>query len=184
MNKYLKRGLIIVGILAVVLYGAYQFMIYQTKTHSPEETVNYNTNGYEIEVFYNRPYKKDRNIFGGLVPYGQVWRTGANEATTFESNRDLNVGGEVLPAGKYTLWTIPEADHWTIIFNSKQYAWGVNSSGAARDAEFDVMQVRSLTEETPGVIEQFTIDLEEINGKPVLSFAWDETKVSLALDGI
>jgi len=183
MNKYLKWGLIIALVLGGGLYGAYLYMVAQTKSHSPEETASYNINGYGIEVFYNRPYKKERKIFGGLVPFGRVWRTGANEATTFETNKDLNIGGDLLPAGKYTLWTIPEAEHWTIIFNSKQYSWGVNRSGVTREPEHDTMQVRSLTSSTTEVIEQFTIQLEDQNSKPVLTFSWDQTKVSLPLDG-
>ena len=182
MNKYLKRGLIIAVVLAAVLYGGYLFMIAQTKSYSPEETVHYNLNGYDIEVFYNRPYKKDRNIFGGLVPYGRVWRTGANEATTFETNQDLNIGGDILPAGKYTLWTIPEAEYWTIIFNSKQYSWGVDRNGVSREAEHDVMQVRVPASQTPEVKEQFTIALEDVSAKPVLTLAWDQTLVWLPLD--
>ncbi len=181
MNKYLKRGLIIVAALGILLYAAYLFMVAQTKKHSPEETVTYNTNGYNLEVFYNRPYKKDRVIFGRLVPYGQVWRTGANEATTFETSTDLTIGGKSLKAGKYTLWTIPEADSWTVIFNSKQYSWGVNRNGVTREAEHDALQVQVPVETLSNVVEQFTITLEDQGSKPVLALMWDETRVRVAL---
>jgi hypothetical protein len=66
-------------------------------------------------------------IFGGLVPYGEVWRTGANEATTFTTNQDLLVDGSFLAAGKYTLWTIPGPESWKVIFNSKMYPWGIDT---------------------------------------------------------
>ncbi|GAB5524208.1 MAG: hypothetical protein Roseis2KO_20800 [Roseivirga sp.] len=182
MNKYLKRGLIIVVTLGILLYAAYLFMVAQTKKHSPEATVTYNTGGYDLEVFYNRPYKKDRTIFGSLVPYGQVWRTGANEATTFETTTDLMIDGKPLKAGKYTLWTIPEADHWTVIFNSKQYNWGVNRSGVSREAAYDVLQAVVPVESLGNVSEQFTIALEDLNGKPAMTLMWDQTKVAVVME--
>lgn len=181
MNKYLKWGLIIAVILAGGLYIAYLVMVAQTKKHSPEETVNYNTNGYDIEVFYNRPYKKDRSIFGELVPFGQVWRTGANEASTFETSSDLTIGGKTLKAGKYTLWTVPNADSWTIIFNDKQYSWGVGSGGASREAEFDALQTEVPVASLGSIVEQFTIALEDKGGKPSLALMWDQTKVSVPI---
>ncbi len=182
MNKYLKRGLIILGALGILLYAAYLFMIAQTKKHSPEATVTYNTTGYDLEVFYNRPYKKDRIIFGQLVPYSQVWRTGANEATTFETTTDLMIDGKPLKAGKYTLWTIPEAAQWTVIFNSKQYSWGVNSGGVSREAAYDVLQVAVPVESLSNVVEQFTIALEDHNGKPALALMWDQVRVTVVME--
>lgn len=181
MNKYLKWGLIITAVLGIGLYIAYLVMIAQTKKHSPEETVTYNQGSYDIEVFYNRPYKKERVIFGSLVAYGEVWRTGANEATTFETKTDLNIDGKVLKAGKYTLWTIPEADTWTIIFNDKQYNWGVGPSGASREAEHDALQVKVPIETLNGIVEQFTIAIEGKSGTPSLALMWDQTKVSVLL---
>lgn len=182
MNKKFKWGLIIAVVLGGGLYIAYLAMIAQTKSYSPEQTANYNLNGYNVEVFYNRPYKKDRKIFGSLVPYGRVWRTGANEATTFETSQDLNIGGQTLKAGKYTLWTIPEADSWTIIFNNKEYTWGVGRNGASREPEHDALKAIAPVTALNQIVEQFTIQLEDQNNKPVLSFSWDQTKVSLSLD--
>ena len=181
MNKYLKWSLIIAVVLGGGLYIAYLAMINHTKSFSPEETITYNLNGYDIEVYYNRPYKKERKIFGGLVPYGKVWRTGANEATTFNTVSDLTIDGKTLPAGKYTLWTIPDADSWTVIFNSEQYSWGVNRNGVTREAEYDVMQVKVPVEQLSSIVEQFTIALEDQNEKPALTLAWDQTKVSVPL---
>ncbi len=110
----------------LIVLGKLFYDRYATKAYSPEETVTYEENSLDLEVFYNRPYKKDRVIFGGLVPYGQVWRTGANEATTFSTNEDLLIDGSTLEAGKYTLWTIPMENSWKVIFNSKMYPWGIN----------------------------------------------------------
>lgn len=181
MNKYLKWGLIIVAILGIGLYIAYLVLIAQTKKHSPEETVSYNTNGYNIEVFYNRPYKKGRAIFGELVPFGQVWRTGANEATTFETSTDLTIGGKTLKAGKYTLWTIPNEGTWTVIFNDKQYGWGVGPGGVSQEAEYDALRTEVQVEMLNSVVEQFTIALEDKGGKPSLALMWDQTKVSVPI---
>ena len=95
------------------------------KRLSPKDTVEFKLNDLELEVFYNRPSKRERDIFGALVAYNKIWRTGANEATTFETNKPLKIGDDYLVAGKYTLWTIPNEKEWTVIFNSKQYPWGV-----------------------------------------------------------
>jgi len=77
-----------------------------------------------IALVYHRPNTKDRAVWGNLVPYNEVWRTGANENTTFETNRELKINGQTLPAGKYGLHTIPNKDEWTIIFNKVNDAWG------------------------------------------------------------
>jgi hypothetical protein len=181
MNKTLKRILIGVGILAVVLFVAFRILTSMTKKASPEDLVEYVDGDKKIEIFYCQPAKKGREIFGGLVPYGEVWRTGANEASTFETSHALIVGGKNLPAGKYTLWTIPNADHWTVIFNSKMYGWGVNfSAEALRDPQYDTVSIDLPTESTGSVIERFTIKVEA-SPALVMSLAWDNTKISVPL---
>ncbi|MBX2974364.1 MAG: DUF2911 domain-containing protein, partial [Flavobacteriales bacterium] len=124
--------------------------------------------------------KKGREIFGELVPYGKVWRTGANEATTIEVNKDIRVGGLPLAAGKYTLWTIPQATSWTVILNSKSYSWGVTYGGEAqRDPAADVVNVEVPVQELPDVVEQFTID---VTAEPAaLNLTWDRTAVSVPI---
>jgi hypothetical protein len=181
MKKFFKWAAIIIGVLIVVLFIAFKFMQSQTKKASPEQTVEYKKDGKEITVFYCRPYKNGREIFGGLVPYGQVWRTGANEASTFKTNKDLNIGGKTLPAGKYTLWTIPEKEEWTVIFNGKQYGWGVTFGGvAAREASEDVLQVKVPVQETNDTIEQFTISFADSTDLNMV-LAWDKTKIAVPI---
>ncbi len=178
MNKYLKWTLIVVGSLALIAFFGLKIITANTKKASPEDTVTLNQGAKQVEVYYNRPSKKDREIFGGLVPYGEVWRTGANEATTFTTKTELVIDGKMLPAGKYTLWTIPERDKWTIIFNSKEYGWGVNLDGTSiREPEADVLKVEVPTESTNAPVEMFTISFDE--SVPALEMAWDMTKVSL-----
>ena len=176
MNKILKRTAIVIGVLAVVLFAAFKYFSAKTKEASPEATVAYKKDGTEISVFYCQPAKKGREIFGKLVPFGEVWRTGANEATTFTTNKDLSIGGKTLPAGKYTLWTIPEKDQWTVIFNGKQYDWGVSfGAKASREAEADVLQIKVPTATLGSVQERFNISFDQTT--PALVLAWDMTKV-------
>lgn len=183
MNKLLKRILIGVAALAVLLFVAFKFLQYRTKKASPEATVELKKDGLEISVFYCQPSKKGREIFGTLLPYGKVWRTGANEATTFTTNKDIMFGGKPVPAGKYTLWTIPEANHWTVILNSKQYDWGVSmKSEASREAAFDVAQVQVPVETTATSSEMFNISFDETTPPAKLVLAWDKTKISVPLN--
>ena len=181
MKKNLKWTGIILVSLFILLFGFFKYMHYNTKQHSPEMVIQYARGDLELSVFYNRPYKKGRDIFGGLVPYGQVWRTGANEATTFTTSQDLLIDGKTLKAGTYTLWTIPNRNRWEVIFNSKEYPWGIDMGGKPmREPEFDALSVTVMPEELDEQVEQFTIAFRE--GNPVtLDLRWDDTEVSVAL---
>src|SRR6185295_3132630 len=142
----MKKFLIISGIAvaALIILGAITnfFVKKHTKSFSPEDQIEYKRDDLQVVVFYNRPYKKGRQIFGGLVPYDKVWRTGANEATTFQTNKDLSIEGKTLKRGKYTLWTIPGEETWQIIFNSEYGQWGIGSDGEAnRNPAKDVLTV-------------------------------------------
>lgn len=179
MSKTLKWVLICLVALLSSYVIADKVIMWQTKKASPEDIVTYSRNGAKFEVFYNRPSKRNRVIFGGLVPYSKVWRTGANEATTFETNKDLIIEGKTLRAGKYTLWTIPEEKHWLIIFNSKMYPWGVTRDEVAqRQPDYDVLQVKAEVEPQVNITEMFTIRIED-NPTMALSFTWDQTRVAV-----
>jgi len=177
--KVLKWILIVVLGLGVLGFLGFQFMKYQTKKASPEATVVYEGEDLTLSVNYSRPSKKDREIFGGLVPYGEVWRTGANEPTTFMCNEDITFGGEKLKAGKYTLWTIPNKTQWTVILNSKMYGWGVGfDEKASRDPMFDVVRVNLPAMPTKTVVEQFTIEfIFHVN----MVMKWDDTQVTVPI---
>ena len=187
MNKVLKWILISVTSILLLGFLGVQILIHQTKKHSPQETLIYQQDGYDIRVEYSRPYKKDRDIFGGLVPYGEVWRTGANDATQFITQTDLLIDGEVLPAGTYTLWTIPGSEEWDIIFNKGEYGWGVSGMDgkASRDPELDIIQTTVKKLRNFKVLEQFTIDIQpntEIAEAPaVLMIGWDFTRADVVL---
>lgn len=181
MNTTFKRILIIVTSLAVIFIGLFKFMQMQTKKASPEATVNYKKDGKDLSVFYCRPSKRDREIFGGLVPYGKVWRTGANEATTFTTATDIKIAGQTLSAGTYTLWTIPEKESWTVIFNKKQYGWGISFGGeASREPAADVINLSVPIEKINEPEEIFTIAFDDLSDLKLV-LTWDQTRVSVPI---
>lgn len=182
MIKFLKWTFYIVAGFALLLFIGFKALEFQTKRYSPEDTVSYKGGNNQMAVHYNRPYKKERPIFGSLVPFGEVWRTGANEPTTFSTGKRINFGGQTLPPGNYTLWTIPGPETWSIILNNKQYSWGITSEGvASRQPESDVLQVDVPAESTKSTVEQFTIDFVGGGRNPSLVFSWDNTEVSVPI---
>jgi hypothetical protein len=176
----MKKFLIVVGIVILLIIGALVVFIQNTKSASPEADVNFHSGDLSVDIFYNRPSKRGREIFGGLVPYGKVWRTGANEATVFETNKDLINNGKTLKAGKYSLWALPNAQFWTIIFNSESGQWGINFNGEAnRDSKNDVVTVEAPVLIQDKEFEQFTISVEKAGEELELIFIWDKTLVAV-----
>lgn len=181
MNKVLKWFLIILGSLIIIGIAGFQIAKYQTKKHSPAQTVSFQENGYDIKINYCSPFKKDREIFGVLVPYGEVWRTGANEPTSFKTATPLKIQGQTLPAGEYTLWTIPNIDDWQIIFNSGHPGWGVGiDEKASRQPDLDIVNATVASRVNHEIIEQFTIDVS--GNPPHLILAWDDVITDLELE--
>ncbi|MEJ0054277.1 MAG: DUF2911 domain-containing protein [Bacteroidota bacterium] len=181
----MKKILLISGLVVIVgMVGAVFYGFNKTKSYSPESRVAFDDAGLRIRIFYNRPFKKNRVIFGGLVPYGKTWRTGANEATTFETNKVLMVDDKELPAGKYSLWTVPNEQSWSVIFNSRVPNWGIdvmNNGEAARDTTTDVLLVDIPVMTTQKEFEQFTISIDKADDMLELIMAWDKTLVALPL---
>jgi hypothetical protein len=180
----MKRFIIVAGVavaLLIILGFVAKFFVKQhDKSFSPEDKVTYTSGDLTIDVFYNRPYKKGRDIFGGLVPYEKVWRTGANEATTFETNKDLLIEGRTLKKGKYTLWTIPGERIWKIIFNSEYGQWGIGSDGEAnRNPAKDALAIDVLAVQQERVFEQFTISFEKVGEDAEMVLIWDKTLVAV-----
>jgi hypothetical protein len=177
----MRRFLVIFGIIAVVLGLIVYVMLNRTKSYSAEGNVSFSKGDLKIKVLYNRPSKKGRVIFAkdGLVPFGKVWRTGANEATVFEINKALDFDGKTLPKGKYSLWTVPGEQTWKIIFNSEIPLWGVGFDGQTlRNPKMD-----ALTIEAPVVLQEkefelFTISVEKAGEEMELIFIWDKTLVA------
>jgi hypothetical protein len=177
----MRKFLLVLGVILVVILGILTyFRVYYTKSFSPEDQVKFEDGDLKITIVYNRPSKKGRVIFGELVPYDKVWRTGANEATTFETNKDLTFGDKPLKAGKYSLWTIPGAQTWTILFNSESGQWGVGFDGEAnRNPAKDVISVDAPSVTIDKEVEQFTIEVGNMGEDHELTFIWDKTVVAL-----
>jgi hypothetical protein len=180
---FLKRFIIF---LILVVIGVFGYSYFNdglfNKPLSPKKTVSFKVDDLKLNVFYNRPSKRDRLVFGGLVPYNKVWRTGANEATTFETNKSLKIGNDSLPKGKYTLWTIPNDSSWRVIFNSKQYKWGVDETmQPMREAKFDVINADIPVEIIKQTVEQFTIAFDNSTDNLSLTMAWDNVKIVVPL---
>lgn len=110
---------------------------------SPAATASGKVKGATITITYSSPSVKGRQIFGGLVPFDQVWRAGANEATLFETDKPVKIEGKALPAGKYSLYAIPGKLSWTMIFNAETGQWGIKRSGeTTRDPAKDVISIK------------------------------------------
>lgn len=180
----MRRFLVFVGIGVVVIIllfvGIDTMNTRYQKSFSPEEAVTFEQGKLDIEVRYNRPYKKGRDIFGVLVPFGKVWRTGANEATIFSTNRDIVIEGKLLEAGTYSLWTIPDQELWTVIFNREHGQWGVNSEGEPnRDPKKDVLTVQVHAVQQEREFEQFTIEFSKMKEEAEMVLLWDKTLVAV-----
>src|SRR5438105_4681912 len=140
----------------------------KTKRPSPPGTASCSfADGKKITVDYSRPYMKGRKIMGGLVPYGQVWRTGANEATTFVTDADLSVEGVTIPQGSYTLYTLPSAGTWKLIINKQTGQWGTIYNEKQDLARVDL---KKETIETP--VEQFTISFTPSGSTCAMKLEW------------
>ncbi len=145
---------------------------------SPLEMVTMKYEDIYMKVTYGRPHKRGRQIFGDLLPYGKVWRTGANEATEVTITQSVKIGGNLLKAGTYTLFTIPHEDHWTIIFNSELGQWGAYNY----NQKFDVLRFDVPSANTDQVYEPFTIAFEQKAQSAELVMMWDQTKITIPID--
>ena len=145
---------------------------------SQHATVKQRVGLTDVEIDYSRPNKNDREIFGGLVPYGKLWRTGANAVTKIKFSKPVTLGGKDIPAGEYALFTIPTTDEWTIIISKDAKV----QSAADYKQENDVARFTAKPEPIPVTIETFTIGLGDLKGaSATLNFVWDKTRVPVKL---
>src|SRR3989454_3365023 len=137
--------------------------------------------GKTINVDYSSPRIQDpkthqpRKIFGGLVPYGEVWRAGANEATTFVTDANLSVGGKDVPTGSYTIFTIPNQDKWTLIISKKTGEWGIPYPGEGDDFVRVDMRVSPLS----APVENFTIGFDQTGSTCAMHIDWEKTRAAV-----
>ena len=144
-------------------------------TLSPRDTVRASVGGATLWVDYGRPSKRGRQVYGSpIVPFGAVWRTGANAATQFRTDKALEIGGVVLQPGFYTLWTIPSPSGWKLLINSETGQWGT-----AHKPERDLFQLDMTTSTLPQPVERFTISVVPSGQGGTLQLDWDTTRASI-----
>jgi hypothetical protein len=142
---------------------------------SPRDTVRASVAGANLLVDYSRPSKRGREIFGTtIVPWGEVWRLGANAATQFRTDKALEMGGVTLPAGFYTLWAVPQQGGWRLLINSQTGQWGT-----AHDASKDIFALDMPVSRLPALAERFTISVSPNAQGGVFQFDWDTTRATL-----
>lgn len=147
----------------------------KSKRPSPPGTAEVTLKGKKITIDYSRPSMKGRKIMGELVPYGQVWRTGANEATTLTTEVDLNIGGANVPAGKYTIYTLPSENAWKLIINKQTGQWGT-----VYNQDQDLARVDMQKSQTQQPVEQFTISFDKKGDNSAdLVLEWENTRLSV-----
>jgi len=135
-----------------------------------EATVKFD-DGKTVSIQYSRPSMRGRKIFGGLVPYNEVWRTGANAATSMKTDVALTIGGANVPAGNYTLYTLPGPTSWKLIINKQTGQWGTEYNQAQ-----DLVRVDMKVGQLSSPLEQFTISFDKTGGNSaMLKLEWDTT---------
>ena len=144
---------------------------------SPLEIVTVKYESTYIKVTYGRPHKEG-NIFGDLVPYGKVWRTGANEATEITLTQDVMINKKKLKAGTYTIFTVPEEDNWKVFFNSDLGQWGAYNYNPDKN----VLEIEAKVSEIETVYEPFTIEFQLQDDKTNFLMMWDKTRATFTID--
>ncbi len=168
-------------LLSVLLAGSLLTSQAQLRTPAPSplQTIKQDFGLGNIEISYSRPAMKGRKIFGDLVPYGNVWRTGANSATTLQFSDEVTIGGVKLAPGKYGLLSIPNKDSWTLIITKQTDV----TSPAAYKQEMDVVRVNAPVTKSKGRTENFMIQVDNI--KPTqcqIELSWDQIKVAFTVE--
>ena len=133
--------------------------------------------GKTISMNYSSPRRKGRRIYGGLVPGGEVWRIGANEATTFVTNANVTVDGKTVPAGSYTLFAVPAPTKWTLIVSKKTGEWGIPYPGE----EFDFLRAGMMVSKLPARLENLAVHLDRTGAACSLRVDWENTRASVAI---
>ena len=167
-----KRIALVIGMIFTLTI----FAAWQKSKPSPAASATCDLgSGKTIKTDYSSPRAKGRKVYGGLVPFGEVWRTGANEATTFVPSADVVVGGKDVPAGSYTIFTVPNADKWTLIVNKKTGEWGIPYKYESDELARVDMKVSKL----PSPVENFTIAYDKSGSGCTMRIDWETTRASV-----
>ncbi len=184
MKRSAQYGVaVLILMFMLALLGSGQEKDKSTRPSPPGTATFTFAGGKTITIDYSRPKMRDpetgkpRKIYGGLVPYGQVWRAGANEATTFVTQADLTVGNTPVPAASYTLFILPEqSGPWKLIISKKTGEWGIPYPGE----KFDFARIDMKVGKTPATVQEFTISFEKRGPNAgVLRFDWENTRASV-----
>ncbi len=135
------------------------------------------SDGKTIHVDYSSPRMRGRKIFGDLVPYGEPWRAGANEATTFVINTNATVGETLVPAGSFTLFTLPTTDNWLLIVSRATGEWGIPYPGDS----YDFARIPMTLSKLSAPLENFTIAFDQTGGACTMNLSWETTKASIRI---
>lgn len=165
--NFRNRFFVLVALLTVGMFTNLNAQDEKSKRPSPLMEAKASVDDLTIDIDYGSPAVKGRKIWGSLEPYGEVWRTGANEATTFEVNKDVIINGEKLAAGKYSLFTIPTEKDWTVIFNKEANQWGAYNYKQDKDA----LRITVKTDKAPALTERLTFKVDEKTGQ--VTFLWE-----------
>src|SRR5712672_1288463 len=181
-GKVMKKSALLLAVLffAVAISAPAQMSMAQDKSKRPSPPANAEckfSDGKTVKIDYSSPRVKGRKIYGELVPFGQVWRTGANEATTFVTSSDVMVGGKTVPAGSYTIFTVPNADKWTLIVNKKTGEWGI----PYKYESDELGRVDMSVSKVPSPVENFTIAYDKSAGGCTLRMEWEATRASVQI---
>jgi hypothetical protein len=179
----MKKQLLL-GIVVVALAAAFFFYKSYTKSFSPPATAHFEQSGLLVKVDYCQPSKKGRFIFGrqedgAVVPYGKVWRTGANEATLITLSRDVLFAGRQLKAGTYSLWTVPGPAKWKVIINTETGQWGTQYNDG-----MDLFRTEVGIRIQSKVTEKLRFYFEEKEKGASMIIVWDQTEVIVPIERV
>jgi Protein of unknown function (DUF2911) len=172
----MKKNIASLG--CIILMGMATIAFAQDKSKRPSPPANAQctfSDGKTVTIDYSSPRMKGRKVYGGLVPYGEVWRTGANEATTLVAGADVTVGGKDVPAGSYTLFTVPNQDKWTLIVNKKTGEWGIPYKYEGDE----LLRTDMTVSGTPSPVENFMIGFDQKGDSCTLHMDWENTRASV-----
>jgi len=137
--------------------------------------------GHSVKTNYSSPSMKGRKVYGDLVPFGQVWRAGANEATTFVTDTDLVVGGKTVPAGSYTIFVVPNATMWSLIVQKTTGEWGIPYPPTKPADAGELLRTDMTVSSLPAPVENFTINYAPADGGCTLQMDWETTRASVKI---
>ncbi len=169
------RKLLFAAILSASITAEAQQL--RTPAPSPTQTVQQDFGISSVQLIYSRPGMRGRKVFGDLVPYGKIWRTGANSATRIKFNDDVMIGGKPLKAGEYALYTIPNENEWDVVINKGSENWGTNYK-----QEDDIVRVKVKPTRLNDAVETFTMQFDNVKANATdLKIMWEKTAVAVPI---